>query len=320
MEAIRCEGLTRQFGDVLALDHLDLVVESGTVFGFLGPNGAGKTTTIKLLTGLLHPTSGRAWVAGRPISVEQAQVRAHFGYLPEVPVFYDWMTARELLIYAGQLFGMGAGEARVRADALLAQFGLAEAAGRRIGGFSRGMRQRLGLAQALVNRPTVLFLDEPASALDPIGRREILSFIRRLPDQEGTTVFMSTHILSDVERTCDTVAIIDRGRLLAVADQAELRRRYAVPVFTAVVSGEEADIRALRRRLESLPWTDHVERSNDRLRVFASDEDAARRELPATIASSNVILLRYEVGMSSLEDAFLRVLGREIGSGSAAGG
>jgi ABC-2 type transport system ATP-binding protein len=318
--AIRCEGLTRRFGDVLALDSLDLEVKSGSVFGFLGPNGAGKTTAIKLLTGLLHPTGGHAYVAGEEIQVERARARALFGYLPEDPVFYNWMTARELLTYAGHLFGVSENVLRPRVEGLLEVAGLKSVAKRKVGGFSRGMRQRLGLAQALVNDPKVLILDEPASALDPIGRHEVLALIQQLRERDGITIFMSTHILADVERTCDTVAIIDQGKLLTVADQEELRRRYAVPVFTLVVSGEESDIRDLHERLKLLSWADHVERSNDCLRVFASDDEAARRQLPAVITSSQVILLRYEVGMSSLEDAFLRVLGRETIPNSAAGG
>ncbi len=317
--AIRCENLTRRFGNVLALDGLNLEVKTGSVFGFLGPNGAGKTTTIKLLTGLLRPTSGRAYVAGEEIRVERAQARSLFGYLPEEPVFYTWMTARELLAYAGRLFDIPADVLRPRVEELLELAGLKDVAKRKVGGFSRGMRQRLGLAQALVNAPKVLILDEPASALDPVGRHEALALIQRLRERGGVTIFMSTHILADVERTCDTVAIIDKGRLLTVTDQEELRSRFAVPVFTVVVNGDEADIRALHHRLESLPWADHVERANDSLRVFASDEDTARRELPAVIVSSKVILLRYEVGMSSLEDAFLRALGRKIGSNSATG-
>ncbi len=318
--AIRCEGLTRRFGKVLALDNLNLEVRRGSVFGLLGPNGAGKTTTIKLLTGLLRPTGGRAYIAGEEIRVERTRARGLFGYLPEDPVFYGWMTARELLTYAGHLFGIPDRVLKPRVEDLLDLTGLKPVANRKVGGFSRGMRQRLGLAQALVNDPPVLILDEPASALDPLGRHEVLALIQRLRARDGMTIFMSTHILADVERTCDTVAIIDRGRLLTVADQGELRRRYAVPVFAAVVAGEEADIRALHARLQSMPWAEHVERSNDTLRVFANDEDAARRELPVAITSSPVILLRYEVGMSSLEDAFLRALGREPGKRNAAGG
>ncbi len=317
--AIRCEGLTRRFGDVLALDHLDLEVKTGSVFGFLGPNGAGKTTTIRLLTGLLHPTGGRAFIAGEEIRVERTQARALFGYLPEEPTFYGWMTARELLTYAGHLFGIPDRILKSRVEELLDLAGLKAVAKRKVGGFSRGMRQRLGLAQALVNDPKVLILDEPASALDPLGRHEVLALIHRLRARDGMTIFMSTHILADVERTCDTVAIIDRGRLLTVADQEELRRRYAVPVFTVVVGGEEADIRALHERIRSLPWADHVERANKCLRVLAGDEETARRELPAAITASPVILLRYEVGTSSLEDAFLRVLGRQPGDETAKG-
>src|SRR5437868_10717859 len=183
MTAIRIEGLQKTYGSVKALDGLDLAVETGSVFGFLGPNGAGKSTTLRILTGLAQASAGRAWVAGVEVTARHGgggQLAQHFGYLPEEPAFYNWMTPREFLDHVGRLFGMPAPERRSRTAELLQLAGLAEVAGRRIGGFSRGMRQRLGLAQALVNQPPVLFLDEPASALDPVGRKEVRDLIARL--------------------------------------------------------------------------------------------------------------------------------------------
>jgi len=310
-EAIRCEGLTRRYGNVLALDHLDLTVPEGVVFGFLGPNGAGKTTTIKLLTGLLHPSAGRALVAGQEVKVERSQARACYGYLPEDPVFYNWMTARELLAYAGQLYGMDGRTLRHRGDELLEMVGLKDAAKRKVGGFSRGMRQRLGLAQALINNPPVLILDEPVSAMDPIGRHETLALVRDLRQRKGITIFMSTHILADVEQTCDTVGIINKGRLVTVADQEELRQRFAVPLFVAEVDGAEQDLLTLRDTLAGLPWVERVERVNHHFRIFVRDAEIARRFLPGVLTGSPVMLLKYEIGMPSLEDVFLRLLGRE---------
>src|SRR5258706_6617719 len=216
MSAIRIEALQKTYGAVKALDGLDLAVEAGSVFGFLGPNGAGKTTTLRILTGLAQASAGRAWVADVEITARHAgsatPYAKNFGYLPEEPAFYNWMTPRECLDYVGQLFGLSAGQRRARTVELLELAGLTEVAKRRIGGFSRGMRQRLGLAQALVNQPAVLFLDEPASALDPAGRKEVLDLIERLRGR--CTVFMSTHILADVERVCDGVGIFARGRLI----------------------------------------------------------------------------------------------------------
>ncbi|MFN2219300.1 MAG: ABC transporter ATP-binding protein, partial [Anaerolineae bacterium] len=229
MAAIRIEGLHKRFGDVQALDGLSLTAEPGSVFGFLGPNGAGKTTTIRILAGLARADSGRAWIDGLEVTADRRRLPGRIGYLPQDPAFYPWMTAREFLDHVGRMFGLPAGERRARIDELLDLVGLAEAAGRRVGGFSGGMDQRLGIAQALVNRPPVLLLDEPVSGLDPAGRRELLQLIDHLRGQ--CTVFMSTHILADVERVCDTVAIIHRGRLVAEAPQQELLSRYAIPAF-----------------------------------------------------------------------------------------
>ncbi len=198
MNAISIEGLEKRYGTVRALDGLDLEVEPGTVFGFLGPNGAGKTTTIRILTGLSHAGAGHARVAGVEVGAGDDRLAHLIGHLPEEPAFYTWMTPVEFLDHVGRIFGLRASQCRVRTQELLELVGLAEAGKRRIGGFSRGMRQRLGLAQALVNHPQVIFLDEPLSALDPAGRRDVLELITRLKGE--TTVLMSTHILADVER------------------------------------------------------------------------------------------------------------------------
>ena len=166
-EAIRCENLSKHFGKFVALEGLSLAVERGSAFGFLGPNGAGKTTTLRMFTGLTNPTAGSMWVAGKDVSGSSLRLRSRVGYLPESPAFYGWMTGRQFLHFTGQLYGLDFKEARSRAGDLLEQVNLVEAADRKVKGYSRGMQQRLGLAQALIHRPGVLFLDEPASALDP---------------------------------------------------------------------------------------------------------------------------------------------------------
>ncbi len=233
MVAVRTEELHKVFGEFTALDGLNLSVEEGTIFGFLGPNGAGKTTTIRILTGLAHSTSGKAWVMGKEVTSNGRDISRQIGFLPEEPAFYKWMTPPEFLDYVGRIFGLPATERSTRIKELLVVAGLEEAAKRKIGGFSRGMRQRLALAQALMNRPKVLFLDEPASALDPLGRKEVLDFIEQLRGQ--CTVFMSTHILADVERVCDTVGIINRGKLVTEAPREELLAQYAVPALEVEV-------------------------------------------------------------------------------------
>jgi ABC-2 type transport system ATP-binding protein len=205
---------------VRALDDLSLTVEAGQIFGFLGGNGAGKTTTIKILMSLLFPTSGSAKILGCDIS--DVKMHRSIGYCPENPYFYDYLTARELMNYFGELFGLDVAERKRRTEDLLNKVGLAEKDwDKQLRKFSKGMLQRVGLAQALVNSPEIVFLDEPMSGLDPMGRREIREMIAGLREI-GTTVFMSTHILSDVEALCDEVAILRGGKLAATGKLHDL--------------------------------------------------------------------------------------------------
>jgi len=308
MPAIRIEGLQKVFGAVRALDGLTLTVEPGTVFGFLGPNGAGKTTTIRLLTGLARPTGGRAWVAGVEIGGDRRRLTGRIGHLPEEPVFYPWMTPREFLDHVARVFGLSAPERQTRVQELLELADLADVARRRIGGFSRGMRQRLGLAQALVNRPEVIFLDEPASALDPAGRKDVLDLIGRLRGQ--STVFMSTHILADVERVCDTVGIIARGKLIVEAPQKELVEQYAVPAFEVECNdGDAPQLQVWADALRARPWVTSVSADASTARVVVSDVQTAKRELMTSAAQAGLLLTRYEMVRPSLEDVFLRLVG-----------
>ncbi len=309
MHAIRIEGLQKRFGKVQALDGLTLSVKEGVVFGFLGPNGAGKTTTIRILSGLAHADGGQAWVADQPVGVAQGLLARRIGYLPEDPTFYNWMSPAEFLDYVGALFGLTRPKRAARCRELLQLVGLAEHSKRRIAGFSRGMRQRLGIAQALLNRAPVLFLDEPASALDPVGRKEVLDLIAGLREQ--CTVFMSTHILADVERVCDSVGIISRGRLVAEADQAELLSRYAAPVFELEAESEYArPVQAWAGSLRSLAWVRGVTVDGVVARVTVADVERAKRELLPAAIQAGLILKRYEMVRPSLEDVFLRLVGQ----------
>ena len=307
MPAIRIEGLYKNFGRVQALAGLDLEVEPGSVFGFLGPNGAGKTTTLRILAGLARADAGQAWIDGLEVAGARRRVASRIGYLPQDPAFYPWMTAREFVDHVGRVFGLPAQERQARTRELLHLAGLAEVANRRVGGFSGGMGQRLGIAQALVNRPPVLLLDEPVSGLDPAGRRELLNLIDQLRGQ--CTVFMSTHILADVERVCDTVAIIDRGRLLAIAPQQELLGQYAVPAFELEVGKGLVDhLSAWAGSLHSLSWVTSVSLDRATARVLVNDLDLARRDLLASALAAGLVLDRYEMVRPSLEDVFLRLV------------
>jgi len=302
--AIEITRLVKTFGDAVALDGIDLAVPHGSVFGFLGPNGAGKTTALRILTGLARPTAGEARILGVNVSAAGNIVRSRIGYLPDVPGFYPWMTAMELVEFAGRLFGIEPTTLRERAESLLQMAGLSDVKSK-VGGFSRGMKQRLGIAQALINAPSVLLLDEPTSALDPIGRREVLEMIASLRGR--TTVFFSTHILADVERVCDTVAILDRGKVVANAPIAELTRRAAVDRLVIEVEGDPA---ALIRELERRPWLRSIERDEGRLMLAVSDLKAAQRELPAAIAAAELGLKRFEAAEVSLEDMFVELVRR----------
>jgi len=310
MDVIRAEGLTKRFGRLPALDGLDLSVGQGSVFGFLGPNGAGKTTTLRLLAGLTNPSSGRVWVEGQEVSGNSLQLRSAIGYLPEAPAFYTWMTGREFLRFTAKLYGLADGHAAERADALLAEVDLEEAADRRIKGYSRGMTQRLGLAQALMHRPRVLLLDEPASALDPMGRRDMLETISRLRGE--TTVFISTHILADVERICDRVGIVNKGRLVALGSLDEIRNRRGQATFEVEVEGDAAGV---AEQLASLPWVEaaRITDLNGRpvLEVDAADLEEAKRGLPRAILDTGLVMLRYELATASLEDVFMDLVGSE---------
>jgi ABC-2 type transport system ATP-binding protein len=290
------------------LDGLDLEVAPGTIFGFLGPNGAGKTTTLRILTGLARSTSGKAQVAGLDVLKDPGKLSRRIGHLPEEPAFYGWMTPREFLDYLGRLYGLSSSERLSRTRELLALVRMEEVSRRRIAGFSRGMRQRLGVAAALIHHPAVLFLDEPASALDPAGRKEVLDLIGSLRGQ--CTVLMSTHILADVERVCDVVGIIAKGRMLVQSGREALLERYAIPAFE-VEADDQAALAGWVEDLRRLPWVTSVAPSNGTFRITVRDVQSANQALLRLAVNSGIVLNRYEEVRPSLEDVFLQLVGSE---------
>ena len=308
MSIIHIKALKKVYGAVHALDGLDLEVESGTVFGFLGPNGAGKTTTLRILTGLARPTSGEARVAGVDVLKDRGKLSHRIGHLPEEPAFYSWMTPREFLDYLGRLYGLSTRERATRTGELLSLVRMEEVSRRRIAGFSRGMRQRMGVAAALIHHPEVLFLDEPASALDPVGRKEVLDLIENLRGQ--CTVVMSTHILADVERVCDVVGIIAKGRMLVQSPRQELLEHYAIPAFE-VEADDQAALALWAKGLSRMPWVTAIAPRNGAVRITVRDVQTAKRELPALAVNSGLLLNRYEEVRPSLEDIFLQLVGLE---------
>jgi ABC-2 type transport system ATP-binding protein len=310
---VACRDLTKRFaGGVLALDGLDLDVPSGSVFGLLGPNGAGKTTTLRLLAGLARPTRGTISIEGIELDAADPSRRRGIGVLDQDPRYYGWMRGRELVEMVGRLHGLDSRSARSRAAEVLERVGLADAAERRIGGYSGGMRQRLGIAQALVDRPRLLILDEPVSSLDPEGRRDLLALIAEL---HGTaTVVFSTHVLSDVERICDRVGILDHGRLITEGPLVELLARYAMPLYRLEPEpGQDAAVARLATALAGVPWTDRVDVSGAVMTVGVSDAAAAARELLPAVVATGVSLVAFERARPTLEDVFLRLVGRDAG-------
>jgi ABC-2 type transport system ATP-binding protein len=303
---IETHNLNKAYKGVQSLQNLNLTVKQHSIFGFLGPNGAGKTTTIKLLLGLTKPTSGSAYVFGKDVQRDGISTRMRIGYLAQDPRFYEHMTARETLRFTARFFYTGSSSAiEKRVQETLELVGLADKADRLIKGFSGGERQRLGIAQAQVNYPDLLILDEPAAALDPQGRHDVLEVMEKL--RKHTTIFYSTHILSDVERVSDSVAILNHGKLIAQAPIEELLNSNTKPVFTLELRG---NIESAHRRISSLPWVTAIQtaRVNSHIswQVSVSDEAVAETELlPTVLYGGDVTILEYGRKKFDLENIFL---------------
>ena len=312
MFAVRTENLTKDFSigfwrprPYRALDNLNLEIAPGETFGFLGPNGAGKTTTLKLLMQLIYPTSGRAEILGRPVG--EVEVKRRIGYLPESPYFYDHLTAEELLAYFASLFGYDRAERRRRVARLLDEVGIGSERRLQLRKFSKGMLQRVGIAQALINDPDVVFLDEPMSGLDPLGRREVRQLILKLRDR-GCTVFFSSHVLSDAEALCSRVAILAGGKLVAAGRIADL---------------QAFQVRAWELVLANVP-AGSIERHRGRMsRVTPIGEQRYSLELPLQPAPDVLIrelqaegaeLVSLNPVRDTLEDFFVRKVGEQPSS------
>ena len=291
MDVITCEALTKRYGSMVAVDRLELAVGAGVVFGFLGPNGAGKTTTMRMLLGLIQPTSGTGSLNGRPL--RDAEALSRVGAMIEEPAFHPWMTGRD------NLEGLALSGPRLPTptaiDDALARVNLVDVAGRKVKTYSQGMRQRLGLAAALMRRPMVLLLDEPTNGMDPAGIREFRALLRTLADG-GTTVFLSSHLLAEVEQVCDEIAVLNRGRLVERGPIGQLRTaRSHVRVVLAV-----ADLERARALLS--PWTVRTE-GESTLLVDHSDT----REVNAALGRGEVWATEISIERINLEEAFLQL-------------
>ena len=307
--AIRMTGLTRHYPGVQALTDLTLDVPAGSIYGFLGPNGAGKSTTLKILGGLIRPTSGTASI--EDISLEAgAAYRREVGYLAQDPRFYDWMTGRETLKFVASVSPNPSAGDRAWIDHVLARVGLADAADRRTKTYSGGMRQRLGIAQALVTRPRALLLDEPVSALDPIGRREVLDLMAELKGE--ATVFYSTHILDDVQRVSDNVAILDHGRLVLAAPTGELLGSFTKDRLRVSLGGATDSTAVDLAELAGVLSVESTERDGDvrsyLIRIRPEEMARVQRDVTRFAADRDLTLVENGVVRLDLEDVFLRLV------------
>ena len=297
MDILSIDSLKKRFGEKQVLRGVSFSVEEQSIFGFIGRNGAGKTTTMKIILGLLAPDSGSVTVCGEPVTYGETATNRFIGYLPDVPEFYPYMRAKEYLTLCGEITGLSGKELQSRIGELLELVGLAKEKGK-IGGYSRGMKQRLGIAQALIGRPKLLISDEPTSALDPVGRHEILEILRAAKEQ--TSVLFSTHILSDVERISDHVALLEGGEVKAAGSIEELRSLRSEPGAGLTLKRKEDS-----ERIRTLFPKATVEENRIE---FKELQEAEEQKLLAFLASERIPVIRFERKEPDLEDLFMEAI------------
>lgn len=305
MQILELKNVCKQFGNLEVIKDLSFVVPSHSVFGFVGKNGAGKTTTMRMILGFLQTSAGEIHVCGEKVSYGNTKTNRHIGYLPDVPEFYGYMKPKEYLHLCGEIAGLPKDQINMRSSELLTMVGL-DGAGRRIRGFSRGMKQRLGIAQALLNEPELLICDEPTSALDPIGRKEILDILSVA--KERATIVFSTHILSDVERICDSIGILNDGKLVLQGTVSEIKDERRKDTVQIEVADMEA-AKHLETKMKGLPFVLEVTTKDNYINLNLTKAEIYGREIMELLVRENIPILRYEVLEPSLENVFLEVVG-----------
>lgn len=303
--SIKVTNLTKKFGDFIAVDKLEFQVQKNHVVGFLGPNGAGKTTTLRMIVGLSEATSGSIEISGVPVIFGNSATNQKIGYLPEMPSFYLWMNGVEYLNFVADIFRIEPVKKQAKIDELLKLVNLWDARGKKIGTYSGGMKQRLGIAQALINDPEVVILDEPVSALDPIGRKETLEIIERL--KVDKTILLSTHVLSDVDRICDDVVIINHGKLVAMSPLPELKAKHASPILEIEFNKTPEK---LLPDLKNQAWVKKFENNGLTLKIWLNDNDVVKDNLPIEyFVNKKIGILNYGLRMPEMEDLFIELVG-----------
>jgi len=306
---VEAKGLTRKYGDLVAVDSLDLSIPAGTIYALLGPNGAGKTTTISMLTTLLPPTSGTARVAGFDVAAQPAEVRKRIGVTFQEIVLDKDLTGREVLDYHGRLYGMKRGERAARIAELLALVELEDAADRRVKTYSGGMKRRLELARGLMTRPQVLFLDEPTQGLDPQNRARVWDYLRALRHSDGLTLLLTTHYMDEAEALADTVGIIDHGRLVVEGPPERLVAQMGADVIHVSGEGNGADF---AERVRALGYVQDVQQSNGRVLVGVDDGNRRLAEIVTVAGSAGFRIEDVSVARPSPGDVFLKHTGRAL--------
>lgn len=300
---LHIHNLSKTLGSVTPVNGISFELARGGCTGLLGPNGAGKTTTLRMLAGLLTPSGGEIRYADDDKAERHWQTR--IGYLPQYPKFYGWMSGLEYLIFSAKLSGLSGKKAKQRSLDVLETVGLKDAARRRIAGYSGGMKQRLGIAQALVHEPELIMLDEPVSALDPIGRREVMDLLGRLRGE--VTILFSTHVLHDAEEVCDRMVLMVDGRIAEQGELTELRAKYRQPVLLLEVEPGEREADWLHR-LPERSFVEEADVRNRTARLIVTDLDQARETLMREMLDTRIRFQRIEAGTSSLEDMFMKVV------------
>mgnify|MGYP000862514538 FL=1 len=305
MAVLELKNLEKSFGKLEVIRDLSFAVEENSVFGFIGKNGAGKTTTMKMILGFLQPDAGEIYVNGERVAYGNTKTNRHIGYLPDVPEFYGYMSPKEYLRLCGEITGLSREVTQDRSKELLSMVGL-ENTNRRIRGFSRGMKQRLGIAQALLNEPRLLICDEPTSALDPIGRKEILDILSIA--RERTTIVFSTHILSDVERIADSIGVINDGKLILEGPVQEIKNMKRKDTIKLVLSNHEM-ANELMSRINELTFVLEVVLEKEGILIKLTNAEEFGKEILSLLVREDIPVLRYEILEPSLENVFLEVVG-----------
>ncbi|MDI3518461.1 MULTISPECIES: ABC transporter ATP-binding protein [Caldanaerobacter] len=301
---IKVFNLTKKYGNYEVLKGISFEIEKGTIYGLLGRNGAGKTTTMNILTGLIDYNRGEIYINGKMLDKNKRKPLEEIGYLPESPTFYTYMTGSEYLLFISKIRGIPYKKAKKEIDKLLDLVKLKEAANKKIQTYSRGMKQKLGLAVALLDNPEIIFLDEPTSALDPESRYDIFNQILEMK-KNGKTILLSTHILSDAERVCDYIGILDKGKIIFSGKIKELKQKYALPIYDIVFENLPHNI---KEKLNNVKWIADIKIKNDTVSIYINDIELAKKNILSELSKLDIPVISLQQRENTLEDIFIRLV------------